>query len=397
MQQHHRAAHRARPRLRGRRRLRRRLLRRRDLADVRRAHPAEARRHGGRGRCRPRAASATRATSRSGRATSPRSRSRQPGPRRGAPAVPAGTSSARRWRSATSAPEFDIHGGGLDLRFPHHENELAQSTAAGDGFAQLLGAQRPGRTSSGQKMSKSLGNSVYAASSSSSRSPLAVRYYLGGGALPLHARLPPASLAEAEAAVDRIDASSTRVERRLAGTRSAGVGSPVIPDAFAAAMDDDLGVPQALAVLHDTVRAGNTALDAEDLTTPPTHARPGRRDDRGARHQPARPALGDRRRRPAASALDALVARLLEDRAGAPARRRTSPPPTGSATSSPRRASPSKTARPARIGAWDHEGQQRSRAPEPCARPKGKQVGTGGQGRKALEGKGPTPKAEDRA
>ncbi|MFC9561871.1 cysteine--tRNA ligase [Agromyces sp. NPDC056965] len=212
--------------------------------------------------------------------------------------------------------EFDIHGGGLDLRFPHHENELAQSTAAGDGYARYWvhnGLVNIG----GQKMSKSLGNSVYAAELFELASPLAVRYLLGAAHYRSTLDYAPGSLLEAEAAVDRIRGFLTRVERRLAGTRFAGVGAPVIPDAFASAMDDDLGVPQALAVLHDTVRAGNQALDAEEL------------HDAAVAHgqvsamvevlgiDPRDPHWATADSGPAASALDALVTRLIEDRQAA--------------------------------------------------------------------------------
>ncbi|MDQ0893072.1 cysteine--tRNA ligase [Agromyces ramosus] len=210
-------------------------------------------------------------------------------------------------------PEFDIHGGGLDLRFPHHENELAQSTAAGDAFARYWvhnGLVNVG----GQKMSKSLGNSVYAAELFGLASPLAVRYLLGAAHYRSTLDYSPGSLAEAEAAVDRIRAFLERVERRLAGARYAGVGSPVIPEAFGAAMDDDLSVPQALAVLHDTVRAGNQSLDAEEL------------HDAAVAHgqvvamvevlgiDPRDPHWRATEAGPAASALDALVTRLIEDR-----------------------------------------------------------------------------------
>ncbi|MFF2372666.1 cysteine--tRNA ligase [Agromyces sp. NPDC058110] len=208
--------------------------------------------------------------------------------------------------------EFDIHGGGLDLRFPHHENELAQSTAAGDAYARYWvhnGLVNVG----GQKMSKSLGNSVFAAELLELASPLAVRYLLGAAHYRSTLDYAPTSLAEAEAAVDRIRTFLDRVERRLAGTRYAGVGAAVIPDAFGAAMDDDLGVPQALAVLHDTVRAGNQALDADEL------------DQAAVLHGQVSAMVGvlgiDPRdphwapdAAPAASALGTLVTRLIEDR-----------------------------------------------------------------------------------
>ena len=111
--------------------------------------------------CRPRRTdrpgrSATRATSRSGRARRATSRSTRSGPRRGAAAGPAGTSSARRCAGATSGAEFDIHGGGLDLVFPHHENEIAQSQAAGLPFARFW-VHHGLLNLDGSKMAKSTG------------------------------------------------------------------------------------------------------------------------------------------------------------------------------------------------------------------------------------------------
>jgi len=161
--------------------------------------------------------------------------------------------------------QFDIHGGGLDLRFPHHENELAQSTAAGDAFANYW-VHNGLVNINGQKMSKSLGNSVYAADLLGQAHPLVVRYYLGAAHYRSTIDFHDGSLAEAEAALDRITGYLERVERRLAGTRFAGSGAELIPEIFAVAMDDDLAVPQALAVLHDAVRAGNAALDGGDLS-----------------------------------------------------------------------------------------------------------------------------------
>ena len=161
-------------------------------------------------------------------------------------------------------PAFDIHGGGLDLRFPHHENELAQSTAAGFDFASYW-VHNGLVHINGQKMSKSLGNSVYAADLLGAARPLVVRYFLGSAHYRSTIDYHDGSLSEAEAALDRISGFFERVDRRLAGTRFAGSGVETVPGAFAEAMDDDLAVPQALAVLHDTVRSGNAALDAEDL------------------------------------------------------------------------------------------------------------------------------------
>ncbi|PZF60299.1 cysteine--tRNA ligase [Curtobacterium sp. MCBD17_034] len=157
---------------------------------------------------------------------------------------------------------FDIHGGGLDLRFPHHENELAQSTAAGDAFATYW-LHNGLVTVDGQKMSKSLGNSIFAADFLAAARPVVVRYFLASAHYRSTIDHHEGSLAEAEAAFERIAGFLSRARRRLVDepVRVAAV----VPDAFAAAMDDDLAVPQALAVLHETVRAGNAALDADDI------------------------------------------------------------------------------------------------------------------------------------
>ncbi|AGW40832.1 cysteinyl-tRNA synthetase [Leifsonia xyli subsp. cynodontis DSM 46306] len=161
-------------------------------------------------------------------------------------------------------PRFDIHGGGLDLRFPHHENELAQSAAVGDAFANYW-VHNGLVNVNGQKMSKSLGNAVSAAELLGAARPLAVRYSLGSAHYRSTIDYHDGSLSEAEAALERIAGFFERVDRRLAGTRFDGSGPEVVPSAFAEAMDDDLAVPQALAALHETVRSGNAALDAEDL------------------------------------------------------------------------------------------------------------------------------------
>jgi cysteinyl-tRNA synthetase len=159
---------------------------------------------------------------------------------------------------------FDIHGGGLDLRFPHHENELAQSSAAGDAYASYW-VHNGLVNVNGQKMSKSLGNSIFAAELLAQARPIAVRYLLGAAHYRSTLDYQDGSLAEAEAALERIEGFLGRADRGLDGTEFATAGVELIPDAFAHAMDDDLAVPQALAVLHDTVRAANTALDDGDL------------------------------------------------------------------------------------------------------------------------------------
>ena len=180
-------------------------------------------------------------------------------------------------------PAFDIHGGGLDLRFPHHENELAQSTAAGDAFASYW-VHNGLVNVNGQKMSKSLGNSIFAAEFLELAPPLVVRYYLGAAHYRSTIDYHDGALVEAEAALDRIAVFLDKSERRLTG---AGQGvEEVIPDAFAAAMDDDLAVPQALAVLHDTVRAGNLALRRRRRRRAGRRPRRGACDGRGLGDQP---------------------------------------------------------------------------------------------------------------
>ena len=155
---------------------------------------------------------------------------------------------------------FDIHGGGLDLRFPHHENELAQSTAAGEEFAKYW-VHNGLVTVGGQKMAKSLDNSLYADELLRRVGPATLRYYLLSAhyrsALDYHQE----ALAHTEAAVTRIATFRRRARTQLANTAS---DVPKPPIAFAAALDDDLNVPAALAVLHDHVRAGNIALDSGD-------------------------------------------------------------------------------------------------------------------------------------
>lgn len=159
-------------------------------------------------------------------------------------------------------PEFDIHGGGLDLRFPHHENELAQSTAAGDGFARYW-VHNGLVTVGGQKMSKSLGNFTLARDVLAAHDPLVIRYALAAAHYRSSLDLTESSWAEAEAALGRIRTFVERAERTLPKTVGWAERTP-LPEAFGAAMDDDLGIPQALGVVHETVRAGNAALDAGD-------------------------------------------------------------------------------------------------------------------------------------
>jgi cysteinyl-tRNA synthetase len=177
---------------------------------------------------------------------------------------------------------FDIHGGGLDLVFPHHENELAQSRAAGDGFARYW-MHTALVTTAGEKMSKSLGNSLLVSEVLRRVRPPELRYYLGQAHYRSVLEFSEEALAEAAAAYRRIEGFAIRAAE-LSGTAAGTASGPAgmdpaggmdpaaagtllldaLPEKFSAALDDDLGVPQALAVVHDAVRDGNNALAAGD-------------------------------------------------------------------------------------------------------------------------------------
>ncbi|WP_334123859.1 cysteine--tRNA ligase [Glutamicibacter sp.] len=158
--------------------------------------------------------------------------------------------------------EFDIHGGGLDLRFPHHENEMAQSNAAGYGFANFW-MHNGMVTYQGEKMSKSIGNTISPEEMLALAPARVVRYFLGQAQYRSMLDYRPDSLTEAGAAVERIDTFISNARYRLGANASAIVATQV-PEAFAAAMDDDLNVPMGLAALHETVRQGNASLDQHD-------------------------------------------------------------------------------------------------------------------------------------
>jgi cysteinyl-tRNA synthetase len=151
--------------------------------------------------------------------------------------------------------EFDIHGGGLDLRFPHHENEQAQSRAAGDGFARYW-LHNGWVTLGGEKMSKSLGNTALVDEVVQRVRPVELRYYLIAPHYRSAIEFTDAALAESASAYRRIESFVRRAAERV----GADAGSPVLCADFANALDDDLGTPAAIAAVHDMVREGNTAL-----------------------------------------------------------------------------------------------------------------------------------------
>lgn len=160
---------------------------------------------------------------------------------------------------------FDIHGGAVDLRFPHHENEQAQSRAAGLGFARYW-MHNAWLTASGEKMSKSLGNGMTVAEITRVARPLAVRYYLSASHYRSTIEYHEGALEEAGAAAERIEGFLHRALPQtadVAEVRSEAAGI-ALPEAFCEAMDDDLNVSGALAVVHERVRSGNTSLDEGD-------------------------------------------------------------------------------------------------------------------------------------
>jgi cysteinyl-tRNA synthetase len=152
-------------------------------------------------------------------------------------------------------PVFDIHGGGLDLVFPHHENELAQSTSVGDGFARFW-LHNGLLNTSGAKMSKSAGNSLFIPELLATWRAPALRYALAAPHYRSDTEWSESGIAEADAAYSRIEGFIQRASERFGPAPD----DAKVPANFAAAMDDDLAVPAALGELHDSVRRGNSAL-----------------------------------------------------------------------------------------------------------------------------------------
>ncbi|WP_134739835.1 cysteine--tRNA ligase [Nocardioides sp. 503] len=206
-------------------------------------------------------------------------------------------------------PAFDIHGGGVDLRFPHHENEQAQSRAAGRPFASYW-MHNAWITTAGEKMSKSLGNSLTIPAVLESYRGIELRFYLLMAHYRSHVEFSFEALDEAAAGFRRIEGF---LDRAPAGEQGD------LPEAFVTAMDDDLGTPAAVAVLYDTVREGNRLLATGDDVSAQVADVLAMLDVLGL--HPADPAWGgsgdDARLTQLSGAVDALVAGLLEQRAQA--------------------------------------------------------------------------------
>ena len=177
---------------------------------------------------------------------------------------------------------FDIHGGGIDLRFPHHENELAQSAAAGRAFAHYW-MHNAWVTMSGEKMSKSLGNTARVSEVTANHDPRAVRYFLLAPHYRSTIEFSPSdehtqgSLDEADKAIARIDGFLERAGQVCdrAGIDPTNLPTdaqvPELDERFTHAMDDDLGTPAAVATLFTTINEGNKAIDASDAPAVAAH------------------------------------------------------------------------------------------------------------------------------
>lgn len=213
--------------------------------------------------------------------------------------------------SAYLGDEFDIHGGGLDLVFPHHENEIAQSESAGQKFARRW-MHNAWVTTSGEKMSKSLGNSLLVMEVLKRVRGVELRWYLGSA----HYR------SMLEFSFEALDESATafrRIENFLIRVKESGAEiTKVIHPAFADAMNDDLAVPQALALISEWLRAGNSALSAGESALEQASAIRGALDILGC--DPFDPSYGSQAKNLDA-AIDGLIALLLEQREAARVRK----------------------------------------------------------------------------
>jgi cysteinyl-tRNA synthetase len=153
---------------------------------------------------------------------------------------------------------FDIHGGGLDLIFPHHENEIAQSESAGYAFAKRW-MHNAWVTASGEKMSKSLGNSLQVAELLKTVRGIELRWYLGSAHYRSMLEFSHEALAESATAFRRIEGFLNRATEILGSAPT-----PVISQSFTDAMNDDLAVPTALAGISEALRLGNSAITSGD-------------------------------------------------------------------------------------------------------------------------------------
>ena len=206
---------------------------------------------------------------------------------------------------------FDIHGGGLDLVFPHHENEIAQSEAVGYGFAQRW-LHNAWVTQSGEKMSKSLGNTLQVQEILKSVRGIELRWYLGSAHYRSMLEYSPEALQEAAVNFKRIENFLSRATE-LVGAKP----TPRINTEFTKAMNEDLAVPAALATISENLRSGNQAITDNDIAGISKNAD----EIRGALEilgcDPFDPAFASSSGSDLTEALDGVIALALAERASA--------------------------------------------------------------------------------
>ena len=151
--------------------------------------------------------------------------------------------------------KFDIHGGGLDLQFPHHENEIAQSKASGNEFANFW-VHNYWVTQSGEKMSKSLGNSLKVKEVITRFRPIDVRFYLLSAHYRSNLEFSDQALSEAATAFSRIEQFVIRASEKTKNNEL----NLKFPQEFIQAIEDDLATPLTISIIHEYVTKGNTAL-----------------------------------------------------------------------------------------------------------------------------------------
>jgi cysteinyl-tRNA synthetase len=214
--------------------------------------------------------------------------------------------------SAYLGEEFDIHGGGLDLIFPHHENEIAQSEAAGEKFARRW-MHNAWVTASGEKMSKSLGNSLQVMEILKRVRGIELRWYLGSAHYRSMLEFSFEALEESATAFRRIENFLNRVKE------IEGEIKREIDEATRNALDDDLAVPQVLSHISELLRAGNSALNEGKSALIEAKKIRGALSILGC--DPFDPAFGESGNKKLDNAVDGLIALLLEQREAARTRK----------------------------------------------------------------------------
>ena len=206
---------------------------------------------------------------------------------------------------------FDIHGGGLDLVFPHHENEIAQSEAVGYGFAQRW-LHNAWVTQSGEKMSKSLGNTLQVHEILKSVRGIELRWYLGSAHYRSMLEYSPEALQEAAVNFKRIENFLSRATELVGAQPTTRINTE-----FTKAMNEDLAVPAALATISENLRLGNQAITDNDIAGISKNAD----EIRGALEilgcDPFDPAFASSSGSDLTAALDGVIALALAERASA--------------------------------------------------------------------------------